>query len=724
MLQSRSHTDQVTVAEAAWCMKVAASNYSYNSCEDLPDLFRFMFPCPYTQDFSLGRSKVSYVMSDGLGPYFQQLLCQTVRKEGNPFTLQFDETVTMQNQKQLDLLIRFWSEKKGEVVTRFLKALMFGHAKGQDVADSINATMEEVGLNKEQFLSMGSDGPNVNKTIWKYLNDHLKSLGFPGLVEFMPCNVHAVHNGFKYGLSEYGQLAEQLAIDLFYWFKAHPARKEDYFKTQTDLGFDEQLFLRHVNCRWLTLIPALTRIVDNWEPIRSYFLKELPKAAREEKTGKVLDQNESYRRICKAIQGKDILMQMQFLISVKPVFDGILATFQRQEPLIHVLHDECLQLARKLMLRFMKSEVAELNSKKLVQVDIQSTDLQLPNSRMEIGEQTRTTLSTLEPNQQKIPLQGMRAFLQSTTKYLVTRLPIGDTFVRDLTVLHPKMQEVECGERCIRRIAQKLPQVIKDDQIPSVVDEWKLYQHQEIPEDWYKTDETGSTRIDHYWAKVFQKKTLSGTEMFPYLKKLIKAVLTLSHGNADVERSLSVNKQAIGTNRTLLTPESLNGIRQVKDAVAAEDGKIHAMDFNKEFISCIRRAHEKYRQRLEERRKQEEAEKNAKARKETEAQKQLAEEKAFQEKKRKLKRTEKDLQKEHEEHQFKLKAAEVLLSEANQRLADAVKSKDFNEVTVSQGLLEIAHKKMKTAQGEMETWQKRRASLDSKRMKMIDNARH
>lgn len=197
---------------------------------------------------------------------------------------------------------------------------------------------------------MGSDGPKINKTIWKYLNDQLKSLGFPGLVEFMPCNVHFVHNGFKYGLSEYGQLAEQLAIDLFYWFKAHPAHKEDYFKTLTDLGFYEQLFIRHVNCRWLTLIPALTRIVDNWEPICLYFMKELPKAAREEKTEKVLDQNESCRRICKAIQGKNVLIQVLFLISVKPVFDGILATFQRQEPLIHVPHDKCLQLARKLLL--------------------------------------------------------------------------------------------------------------------------------------------------------------------------------------------------------------------------------------------------------------------------------------------------------------------------------------------------------------------------------------
>ena len=726
VLSSRSHNDQVTVAEAAWCMKVAASNYSYNSCEDLPDLFRFMFPCPYINDFSLGRSKVSYVISDGLGPYFQELLCKTIRKEGNPFTLQFDETVTVQNQKQLDLLIRFWSEEKGEVVTRFLKALFFGHAKGDIVADSIVSTVEEVGLNKEQFLSMRSDGPNVNKTIWKRLNEHLKGLGFPGLVEFMPCNVHVVHNGFKHALSEYGQHAEQLALDLFYWFKAHPTRKEDYFKAQTDLGFDEQLFIRHVQSRWLTLIPALMRIVDNWEPIRSYFLKELPKVASAERTLRVLEKNETYRRICKAIQEKDALIQMHFLISVKPVFDGILGTFQRQEPLIHILHNECLQLVKRLMLRFLKSEVADTNSKKLVQLDVQKSDHQLPDSRMEIGEQTRKMLSTLQPNHQKIALSGMRTFFQSTTIYLLNHLPIGDTFVRDLTILHPDMREIDAGDRCIRRIAQSLPQVVKDYHVPLVVDEWKLYRRQEIPEDWFKTDEAGSTRIDHYWARVIEIKTLSGTEMFPYLKKLIKAVLTLSHGNADVERSLSVNKQAIGTNRTLLTHESLNGIRQVKDAVSAADGKVHAMDFSKELISCTRNANERYRQRLEEQKKQEEAQKNEKVRREeAEKQKKIAEEKAFEERKRKLKETEKELQKQHEEHQSKLKAAEALFSEANQRLADAVKSKDFkNKVVVAQGLLEIAHKEMKTAQSEMEDWQKRRASLDSKRLKMIDNAKH
>ena len=85
--------------------------------------------------------------------------------------------------------------------------------------------------------------------------------------------------------------------------------------------------------------------------------------------------------------------------------------------------------------------------------------------------------------------------------------------------------------------------------------------------------------------------------------------------------------------------------------------------------------------------------------------------------------TEADLKKEHDEHQSKLKAAEALLSETNQRLAYAVNSRDFEKVTVAQGLLEVAHKKMKVAQEEIEDWQKRRAAVDSKRMKMIDNAK-
>ena len=74
-----------------------------------------------------------------------------------------------------------------------------------------------------------------------------------------------------------------------------PSPQKDYFKMQTSLGFDERLFIR---CRWLTLIPALTRIVGNWKPICSYLVQEFPKVAKYEK---------KKRSFNKIKQGKDIL---------------------------------------------------------------------------------------------------------------------------------------------------------------------------------------------------------------------------------------------------------------------------------------------------------------------------------------------------------------------------------------------------------------------------------
>ena len=80
---------------------------------------------------------------------------------------------------------------------------MFGHAKGcVGCYEFDNCNHGQVGLNKEQFLSRGSDGPNRNRTIWKHLNDHLKRLGFPGPLNFISYNVHAFYNDFKHSLSE------------------------------------------------------------------------------------------------------------------------------------------------------------------------------------------------------------------------------------------------------------------------------------------------------------------------------------------------------------------------------------------------------------------------------------------------------------------------------------------------------------------------------------------
>ena len=69
----------------------------------------------------MSKSKVSYMISDGLRPYFRQEIARKITTDKIPYTIQFDETGTVQNKKQCDVLIRFWDEERGEISTIFLK---------------------------------------------------------------------------------------------------------------------------------------------------------------------------------------------------------------------------------------------------------------------------------------------------------------------------------------------------------------------------------------------------------------------------------------------------------------------------------------------------------------------------------------------------------------------------------------------------------------------------
>lgn len=41
----------------------------------------------------------------------------------------FDEAITRNNRKQMELILRFWNENRNLVVTRYMTSLRFGSAK-------------------------------------------------------------------------------------------------------------------------------------------------------------------------------------------------------------------------------------------------------------------------------------------------------------------------------------------------------------------------------------------------------------------------------------------------------------------------------------------------------------------------------------------------------------------------------------------------------------------
>ena len=85
------------------------------------------------------------------------------------------------------------------------------------------------------------------------------------------------------------------------------------------------------------------------------------------------------------------------------------------------------------------------------------------------------------------------------------------------------------------------------------------------------------------------------------LGKVIKCALSLSHGNADNERSLSINKNTLSKERSILSITALNGLRAVEDGVRNEGG-LSNVAVNKGMLVSVKSSHKAYLAHVEEER--------------------------------------------------------------------------------------------------------------------------
>ena len=115
--------------------------------------------------------------------------------------------------------------------------------------------------------------------------------------------------------------------------------------------------------------------------------------------------------------------------------------------------------------------------------------------------------------------------------------------------------------------------------------EWRVYQMADIQEEWFRKGTVSSNNIieylpiDKYWYKIFSTATTSiGTPQYVVLIKLVKCLLSLSHGNSDVERGFSENNHLVSDDRSSLNEVSINGLRATKAGVKFfGGGKVHAV---------------------------------------------------------------------------------------------------------------------------------------------------
>ena len=301
-------------------------------------------------------------------------------------------------------------------------------------------------------------------------------------------------------------------------------------------------------------------------------------------------------------------MQLCVLESVIPIFDKFLESFQVEEPLIHNLYPCMVLLLKQMMSQFLKPKVIQKKTvAELLKLDMKHSDSQLKDSELEIGFQTRQALNDVKNSgMQKRCYLGIRTFFTETLTYMQKSLVLRNPLIEALTCLHPAEKTKITSVEKIRKVGDSLL-CIKPEKLTVLTDEWRIYAKTDIPEEWTQKDGS-AVRVHQYWSKVLKLKSISGSQKFSVLGKVIKCALSLSHGNADNERSLSINKNTLSKERSSLSITALNGLRAVEDGVRNEGG-LSNVAVNKGMLVSVKGSHKAYLAHVEEERKNEDSQK-------------------------------------------------------------------------------------------------------------------
>ena len=99
-----SRIEKAIKMELMWTLKSVLCYYSLNSSNDIAAVFREMFGNSVPDEFTLSPSKMIYLITDALEPYFLKQITNNARS--SVYGLCYDETINEASKKEMQTAIR------------------------------------------------------------------------------------------------------------------------------------------------------------------------------------------------------------------------------------------------------------------------------------------------------------------------------------------------------------------------------------------------------------------------------------------------------------------------------------------------------------------------------------------------------------------------------------------------------------------------------------------
>ena len=251
------------------------------------------------------------------------------------------------------------------------------------------------------------------------MNSHVYVLG---------CPCHILHNTSSKAASTLARVTafdiEDLAVDVGYWFDKSTKRKAglEEFCAFCNTSYKEVVL--HSSTCWLSLEQAVSRILELYVSLVSYFRSTSESQAR-------------FARLEEKFSNPITEVYLLFYQSVFPLFTRFNKLLQRDDPVTYLLYSQMTTFFKRLMTRFIKPEVIVAAGEDITNISHCESSSQLEDRKIYICIVTRSRLNKLleegdvSPREIEKFMNGVKAFYESAVSYALTHLPLKDELLQN-----------------------------------------------------------------------------------------------------------------------------------------------------------------------------------------------------------------------------------------------------------------------------------------------------
>ncbi|CAG4970092.1 unnamed protein product [Parnassius apollo] len=538
---------------------------SISNTDHLTDLCKEVFhDSKCAKDIKMHRTKCTQVINQVLAPHFKDTLLKDIGTQ--KYSIILDASTDVSVSKYMGIIIRYFSLNTNNIVSSFLSLEPIERADARGIVTSLVKCLESQSLPIQNLIGIGTDNASVmtgrNNSVIEILK---REYNLPNLI-LIRCICHSLQLAVSHASeSNLPRNIEFLIRETYNWFSISPKRRDEYkalFQT-INCGDEPLKILKVCDTRWLSIEPAVLRILAQWNELKLHFSLAREKCYTAGLLWEMYNDEGNRLYLCFL---KSILHDVQ--IGIK-VFEG-----ENIDPV--KLLETLMTLLRSVCVRIIIPGAATTDKDFLT---IKVEDHLDPVAHLGHLFESHASNSNLSPQAISNIKKRCIDFSVKLVQEIQNRIPSNYEILAKVTLLSPEntLKQIK-DPHALVGLARELG--FDDQKTDKIVQQWKTIQFIE----W----ETAGDSVK-FWAQVLKYKNAAGVNTFRELADLAIVAMSLPHSNAEVERLFSVMNTVKNKLRNRMCSLTLNSIIMIRNQLKIKKKNCHNYVLPPEVLKKIKK---------------------------------------------------------------------------------------------------------------------------------------